>query len=292
MMIKYSSDVNEAVSEHTRELNEILTGEEIFMDMPDFPYRNEVINRFRAGVEAKTAKSLKPEIPEITHFRLAPVGFKEAPARQNYKRFRPNPLQNSIPAFTLFAMFFIVIPLAGSIINEKSHGTFDRMRILPVSIISIISARILLFIAVCFLQFVFLMIIGKYLMPLFGDLSSISMNVNVPALIAAFISSSLAAIGFGIAVGTFSTTHGQAATFGSVMVVILALLGGIFVPIHMLPATIISVSLVSPLRWGTDAFLGVFSQLEDLRGIWKEVCLLFSFFLLSLILSVAHFRKQ
>ncbi|HNY02886.1 MAG TPA: hypothetical protein PKG48_09880, partial [Bacteroidales bacterium] len=47
---------------------------------------------------------------------------------------RPNVIQNNVPGFILFAMFFIVIPLAGSIINEKTEGSFRRLRSLPVSL--------------------------------------------------------------------------------------------------------------------------------------------------------------
>jgi ABC-2 type transport system permease protein len=189
-------------------------------------------------------------------------------------------------------MFFIVIPLAGSIINEKNHGTFSRIRTLPVSYFQVVAAKIAVFMTVCILQFIFLMFIGKYVMPLLGEQTSLDLKVNIPALIAAIISSSLAAIGFGILVGAFANTHGQAATFGSVMVVILALLGGIFVPVHMLPEVIRKISSVSPLRWGTDAFLDVFARFQEIGGILHEVSLLTGFFIISILLAVGVFKKH
>jgi ABC-2 type transport system permease protein len=136
------------------------------------------------------------------------------------------------------------------------------------------------------------MFIGVYLMPVLGDLPSLDLRVNYSALTVALLASGLAATGFGIIVGTFSGTHGQAATFGSVMVVILAMLGGIFVPVHMLPETIKSISMISPLRWGTDAFLSVFARNEGIDKIWPELFLLIAFFCISLTLSVRNFNSR
>jgi ABC-2 type transport system permease protein len=220
------------------------------------------------------------------------IRINEEVARNESTKFKPNPLQNNVPAFTLFAMFFIVIPLAGSIISEKNLGVYARLRTLPVSYFEIISAKIIVFLTVCIFQFVLLMLIGVYVMPVLGELTSIDLRVNYPALILALIASGLAATGFGIIVGTYSSTHSQAATFGSVMVVILAMLGGIFVPVHMLPDTIKSISMISPLRWGTDAFLSVFARNEGIFRIWPELILLFAFFCISLILSVRNFNSR
>lgn len=220
------------------------------------------------------------------------VKVREEAAFTRSSGFMPGVLQNNIPAFTLFAMFFVVIPLAGSIINEKNHGTFDRMRTLPVSFLQVSAAKVMLFVLVCTLQFIFLLFIGKYVMPLLGEESTFDMHVNMTALAAAVIASSLAATGFGILTGAFASTHGQAATFGSVMVVILALLGGIFVPVHVLPETLRDISYISPLRWGTDAFLGVFARNSGITGILTEVTLLTGFFILSILVSISKFRKR
>ncbi len=127
-------------------------------------------------------------------------------------------------------------------------------------------------------------------MPLLSDMTPLDLHFNIIAFLFTLIASGLAATGFGIIVGTYADTHGQAATFGSVMIVILAWLGGIFVPVHMLPETIKKISMVSPLRWGTDAFLGVFTRYEGLGSIWLQLFLLIGFFSISLMLSVRLFN--
>jgi ABC-2 type transport system permease protein len=292
LMIRYTEEVNRSLTKQSSDLAASFSNKDFFNKIPDFPYRSEVIKRFREELDVITKGGSKVEVPVNPSFDSDIIKIDEMIAGSNKSEFRPNAMQNNIPAFTLFAMFFIVIPLAGSIINEKNHGTYNRLRMLPVTYLEIIASKIMVFLIVCILQFIFLMFVGVYIMPGMGEISVINLNVNFLALFIALITSSLAAIGFGIIVGTFASTHSQAATFGSVMVVILALLGGIFVPADLLPDLLKKISIISPLRWGSDAFIGIFARGEGIGSIWKEICLLTGFFGISLVLSVRTFKKQ
>lgn len=292
VMTGYTLEVNRMIEEYKDNLASDLSDKTMYSDLPRFPFRDEIINGINNKIKERINEGKKAELPLNPSFASSLVEMTEEPVFRSGRLSSTGLLQNNVPAFTLFAMFFIVIPLAGSIINEKDHGIYGRMKTIPVSYLSIALSKITVFIVVCILQFVFLMFVGKYIMPLLGEDSTIDLRVNVPALLLALICSGLAAVGFGIMVGSLSATHGQAATFGSVMVVILALLGGIFVPVHMLPDVIRGISIVSPLRWGTDAFLGVFARHEGISGIWLQLCLLTTFFLLSVVVVVRSFRRE
>lgn len=289
---RYNEEVKNSLVNHSSDLAEAISGIDYDTKIPDFPYKNEIIERLREELYTIVKEKSNITIPANSFINSEQLKINEQIAGQQGLEFKPNALQNNIPAFTLFAMFFIVIPLAGSIINEKNHGTYKRLRTLPVSYLGIIMAKISVFFVVCILQFIFLLIVGIFIMPQLGEIPALNANVNFPALSAALISSSLAAIGFGIVVGTFASTHSQAATFGSVMVVILALLGGIFVPVNILPEMLKKITFISPLRWGTDAFIGMFAKGYSIGKIWPELCLLLGFFALSLLLSIRTFYNN
>jgi ABC-2 type transport system permease protein len=292
LMAQYAEVVKNSKKEQFSNFAASLKSIDVANTVPDFPYKNEIIKKFKEELTSRAEKEPEIRLPSNPLFLKEIVRIKEQVAKDESSKFKPNPLQNNVPAFTLFAMFFIVIPLAGSIINEKNSGIYGRLRTLPVTYLEIISAKIGVFLTVCIFQFIVLMSIGVYIMPMLGDLPSLDLRVSYPALLLVLIASSLAATGFGIIVGTFAGTHGQAATFGSVMVVILAWLGGIFVPVNMLPETIKNISMVSPLRWGTDAFLSVFARNEGISRIWPELFLLIGFFCISLVLSVRLFNSR
>ena len=278
-----------------KELSEIERGfssREFRDKVPDFPYREEVILRFREEIMSRLRQQGQNSLNDNPVFLSEFLKIDEETAANDNSPFKPNPLQNNVPAFTLFAMFFIVIPLAGSILGEKSMGVYDRMRTLPVRYLTIISGKVLVYLFICILQFIVLIGVGVFLMPVISHLQPIDMNISYSALCIALIASALAATGFGILIGTLSETMGFAATFGSVMVVILAMIGGIFVPVHMLPDSLRSLSWISPLRWGTDVFLGVFARSGGIRSIWMELVLLIIFFSVSLIVSVKIFDRK
>ena len=202
---------------------------------------------------------------------------------------KPSITQNNVPAFSLFAMFFIVIPLAGSLIAEKNEGTYDRIRTLPVSYFNILMGKTMAYLLVCFLQFILMAFVGVYIFPLLMGLPALEMGNQYFSIFIATLASALSAIGFGLLVGTYSSTHNQAAMFGAILVVVMAALGGIFMPIHMMPESLKFISNLSPLRWGIDSYLYIFVRDSGLIFIWKNLLLLFGFFIVSMGIAAKRF---
>lgn len=202
---------------------------------------------------------------------------------------KPSITQNNVPAFSLFAMFFIVIPLAGSLIAEKNEGTYDRIKTLPVPYINILLGKTLAYLLVCFLQFFLMVLVGVYVFPHWLGLPALVTGSHYFAIFMATLVSALSAIGFGLLVGTYSSTHNQAAMFGAILVVIMAALGGIFMPVNMMPENLKLISGLSPLRWGIDMYLDIFARGAGIAEIWKNLLLLFAFFGISLGIAAKRF---
>lgn len=220
------------------------------------------------------------------------VDVQEGIAGGSEFRLEYNIVNNNVPAFILFAMFFIVIPLAGSILQEKQQGTRDRILSLPVSWLTLLLGKITVYLMVCLVQFFVMLSIGVYLIPQISVLPPLSLDVNLFALAAITVASGLAAVGFGMLIGSLSSTFMQAAPIGSVLVVILAILGGIFVPSYMMPELVSKISFVSPMRWGSDAYYNIFARGAGFALIAKHFSLLITFFMLSLAISYSSISKR
>ncbi len=196
----------------------------------------------------------------------------------------PTSVQQNVPAWALFGMFFIVVPLSESLITERRNGTLMRLLTMPVSTLALVTGKVTAYALVCMAQFTLILLIGKLLLPMLGtprlDLGSDPLAVFLVAL-----SASLAATGFGLLVGTVARSFEQASMFGSVSVVVAAALGGIMVPAYAMPATMRQISVFSPLAWGLNAFLAIFVRGQGLRGALPGILLLLSFFLMSMLLS-------
>src|ERR1700742_864609 len=79
-----------------------------------------------------------------------------------------NSVQHNVPAWTMFAMFFIVFPLAGNFIKEREDGSLLRLRLIAGSQLPFITGKYLFYLIICLLQFVLMMAVGLYLLPLLG----------------------------------------------------------------------------------------------------------------------------
>ena len=205
---------------------------------------------------------------------------------------KPSLIQNDIPGFILFAMFFIVIPLSGSMITEKNEGSFSRLRTLPVRIFHLLSSKVILFLFVCMIQFLLMLMVGTWILPSFFGIPALQTGPHILAILMATTAAALAAIGFGLMVGTFATTPGQAALFGSVMVVILGVISGTFLPVYLMPKAIRIISSVSPIRWGIENYIDIFVRNATLVRILPNIFLLLAFFIFAMIVSIANFARR
>jgi ABC-2 type transport system permease protein len=197
---------------------------------------------------------------------------------------RPTAAQQNVPAWALFGMFFIVVPLSGSLIRERQAGTLRRLLTMPASPLALLAGKLLAYVLVCLSQFALMLAVGCYLLPLLGT-SSLVLGHQVLTIATIAFSAALAATGYGIMVGTLAKSYEQASMFGAVSVVISAALGGIMIPVYVMPRYMQDVSSISPLAWGLNAFQDVFVRDGNLASVTREISLLLAFFVVTITVS-------
>lgn len=232
-----------------------------------------------------------PKFKDMEFENIEIIHLKETYASESEMTIIPNSTQHNVPSWTMFAMFFIVIPLAGSMIKEREDGSMFRLMTMPGSFFNVMSAKALVYLIVCMLQFVSMLLVGIYILPLLG-LPMLELGTNYLGLGIIALSSAFAATGFGMAVGTIASSQTQASSFGSVSIIILAALGGVWVPVYMMPGFMKDVSIISPLNWGLNAFYDIFVRNSDIKTILPDSIRLFSFFILCTLISFGYFRLK
>lgn len=213
-------------------------------------------------------------------------------ATKEHASIKPSIIQNNVPGFILFAMFFIVIPLSGSMVTEKMEGSFGRLRTLPVKVSVLLTSKVLLFLGVCVIQFFLMLMVGTWILPVFSGMPALQLGSHYGIILLATVCAALAATGFGLLVGSFATSQGQAALFGSVMVVILGVLSGTFLPVYLMPKAIQVISLFSPIRWGIDNYLEIFIREGTFGSILPNILRLLAFFVFAMIISIVIFARR
>ena len=203
----------------------------------------------------------------------------------------PNASQHNVPAWTLFAIFFITLSLSVGLINERKEGSFKRLLTMPCSYIQYLLSKSIVFLIVCLLQFALLFALGVYLFPHIG-LPELTLGENAWLLLPMCICSSLAAIGFGVFIGKITTDHQQAAVLAALSVVIFAAIGGIWVPVFTMPEIMKTISHVSPLNWGLNGFYDILIRNGALIDILPECAYSLCFAVTCMVVALIYHRKK
>jgi ABC-2 type transport system permease protein len=200
-----------------------------------------------------------------------------------------NSVQHNVPAWTIFGMFFIVISMAGSIIKERDDGSYTRIRTMPGSFVTVLIGKISAYLLVCIIQCVLMLLVGMYVLPHLG-LPPLQIGNSIAGIFVVALCTGLAATGYGVMIGSIFRTHQQSSTFGAVSIVILAALGGIWVPVYIMPDAIQTLAEFSPLYWSLNAFHKIFLNNGTLESIWIYAVKLLAFFIVTL--GVAYFYNR
>lgn len=219
------------------------------------------------------------------------ISFKEITPKKGEMDIMPNSVQHNVPAWTLFAIFFIVVPLSINLVKEKSQGTNVRARISPTPYFVHILGKTFTYLIICIIQFLLMVAVGIFLFP-YMDLPAFDVSGKMFQLITVTLFAGLAAIGFGVLLGTIADTQEQSAPFGATSVVVLAAIGGIWVPVFLMPEFMQTVAKFSPMNWGLNAYYDIILRNSGIGGIAKELAFLFLFYLATVAISIFYERKQ
>lgn len=232
-----------------------------------------------------------PEVtpPNVTDIKT--VSIKEVYSRKDSKEIIPNSVQHNVPAWTMFAMFFIVVSISGSILQERVTGTGIRLRTLPNSFLPGMFGKLFAYLVICVIQFGLMVFLGLYVFPQM-DLPKLVMGTHWFALAVTVTCSALAATGYGYLVGTVAGTRDQAASFGAISVMVLAAIGGIWVPTFVMPESIRAIANWSPLNWGLEAFYTLFLRDGNLGDVAIECSKLLLFAVVTLVFSFFYERRR
>jgi ABC-2 type transport system permease protein len=201
-----------------------------------------------------------------------------------------NSVQHNVPAWAIFGMFLIVVPISGNMIRERDEGSAVRIQLIPTATRRVGFGKIVFYIMVCMLQFFVMMLVGIFLLPFFG-LPRLNLGVHPLVLIPVAFSIAFAAVNYGYFIGSVFKTANQAMPFGAISVVLFSAMGGVWVPVEILPDAMRKVAMISPLHWSLEGVNEVILRGKDILGIVKPFGILIGSGILLSILPVFLGKK-
>jgi ABC-2 type transport system permease protein len=163
------------------------------------------------------------------------------------------PFQITFPQAILWAVLSCAATFAISIVRERTTGTFQRLRIGPISQADILAGKGLACFLTCALVIGLLVLLGKLVF---------KVPIGSPALFAvAAVCTCLCFVGLMMLVSTLGKTEQSVGGAGWAILMIMAMFGGAMMPLAFMPSWMRNVSHLSPIKWGILAIEG---------GIWRN----------------------
>ena len=234
----------------------------------------------------------KQNAPTNSYQKSQIIKYKELYASKSEDKIVPNAVQHNVPAWTIFAMFFIAIPLSSSILKEKNEGSVFRLHTMPTPYLLLVNGKIIVYVIVCLIQFVLMLSVGQIFLPMLG-LPALVLGNSIAGIMLLTGATAFAATGYGVMVGTLASTEHQAAIMGSLSILLLSALGGIWVPSYVMPEVMRNISAWSPLNWSLEGFYKLFLRGGHVSDVLGETIKLLLFFLATMtVTSIANRKKR
>jgi ABC-2 type transport system permease protein len=195
---------------------------------------------------------------------------------------RPTSTEQNVPAYTIFGVFFIVLTLASSFLQEKKDGTFQRILVAPLSKTALLIGKLLPYYLVNLVQIALMFSIGVVV---FG----IKLG-NFPALMIISFALAAAANGLGLLVAALGKTEAQVNGLSVLLAITLSALGGMMVPTFIMPDLMKTLSLFTPHAWALAGYHDILIRGLSTKDVLTEIAVLLGFASFFFIIALFRFR--
>ncbi|MDO4697998.1 MAG: ABC transporter permease [Pasteurellaceae bacterium] len=211
--------------------------------------------------------------------------------RQGQEVAKPNSVQHSVPAWLIFGMFFIMIPLSNVMAMERQTNTITRLRMARASAFQLIIAKLIPYFLINQLQFVGMVALGYFVLPKL-DMPAFSLSGEWLAYAVLSSAVSFSALGYGLLVSVIARTTEHAVVLGGGGIIIMAAIGGIMVPVYVMPELMQTIAQFSPMGWALSGFQQLLLNQYELTQIANVLWKLTAFGGATLGLAAAIYHHQ
>ncbi len=195
----------------------------------------------------------------------------------------PSVYQQNVPGYAIMYTFFIVATMATSVLQERRDGTFRRLLTMPINKAALLAGKMLPYYIVSLLQITILFGVGRLV---FG----MDLGPHPAGLVLITLALSACAVSLGLLISAIAKTEGQVGGLGTILVLVLAALGGCMVPPVFMPAFMANLARLTPHGWALFGYQDVMVRGANLSGILPTCGVLLAFGAVFFTVAVSRFR--
>ena len=151
-----------------------------------------------------------------------------------------------VPGYTVMFVFFIMISMCFSFIKDSENGMIARLASTPLPAYSLLLGKLATYIVIVMIQIGVMFIFGKVVynipveQPIYLSLVAIILTLFVT--------------GMGLALSLIVRTHNMGIAITQVITFVGAIIGGLWMPLEMMPNFMQKIGKFTPQYWAHDAF--------------------------------------
>ncbi|QBL10710.1 ABC transporter permease [Rheinheimera sp. D18] len=199
--------------------------------------------------------------------------------------------QHSVPAWLIFGMFFVMLPMANTLLAEQQSGTLLRLKSAGLPPLTLALGKCLPYFMINLLQFALLLTVSYLLLPVLG-LAPLQFNGSPVAYLVLASSIALCSSCFGFLIASLVRSNEQALMLSGGCNIILAAVGGIMVPTVVMPEAMQQVAALSPMNWALEGCLTLLTGHGDIVDIMPSALKLVLFALSSFALAYFIYKYK
>lgn len=195
----------------------------------------------------------------------------------------PNSAEQNVPGYTIYGVFFIMQTIATSLFREKSEGTFRRLQTAPIPQSVLLIGKLIPYYIVNLVQIILMFAIGVVVFHM-------NLGNDFLALLAISLTAAAVSTGMGLLITTLGSTIDQVSSVSAILSVMLSVVGGMMVPIFIMPKFMQTIALFTPHAWALRGFQDVIVRGQDFVAILPVVGVLMLFAVIFWGLALWRFR--
>jgi ABC-2 type transport system permease protein len=227
--------------------------------------------RLTGNISAESAESV------VTYQVISPAAY--------HMEVRPSSVEQNVPAYTIYGVFFILQTIATSFFREKNNGTFQRLQAAPLSKTAYLIGKNLAYYLINLIQIALMFAVGVVVYHL-------NLGKDPLALVVISMVTAAAATGLGMMVTSFVKSLEQASSMGTLLGVVLSVIGGMMVPAYVMPDFMQIMSNFTPHAWALKAYQDIMVRGLDLSSALPSIGMLALFALGFWVIAIWRFRYE
>ncbi len=210
------------------------------------------------------------------------------PGQEGEREEMPDAIQLAVPGFTVLFVFLTAQTTARSVYDEKKTGSFRRLLAAPMSKASLLAGKMIPNFITGLIQTVVIFAFGIIGMRLLG-LTPMTLNDAPLAVVLIAVLVALCSSGFGILIAAIARTENQIAGLSSLLLWVMAILGGCFIPLFVLENFLGPLPKIVPHYWANRAFNDLLVRGLGLADVTTEIAVLLAFTAIFFVIGLWRF---